>query len=149
MSDLPNEGLETDTGRPKTYKTGIKYCVITKVPVFSGKTMDPGQSDFSDGNLYDNFAIELDMDNTKVLVEYLEVEESLLDNHKQIPLMSPVFSLGEILIIDGAYGRELAGKGRKPSKWYVEFETFDNVKEAILRAWEVLGYEKMGLEVSI
>jgi len=40
-----------------------------------------------------------------------------------------VFILGEVLICQG--GREICGQGRKPSKWYVEHETFNNVEDAI------------------
>lgn len=51
-------------------------------------------------------------------------------------LRQPVFCLGEILITrDGV--RECSGRGRKPSKWLVEYERFDSVDDAINRSNEV------------
>ncbi len=47
-----------------------------------------------------------------------------------------VFTLGEILIVDDS-GREFAGKGRKPSKWGVGFEYFDDIDSATAKAIEV------------
>ena len=47
-----------------------------------------------------------------------------------------VFTLGEILIVDDS-GREYAGKGRKPSKWGVGFEYFDDLDAATAKAIEV------------
>ncbi len=52
-------------------------------------------------------------------------------------LRSEVFTLGEILILDDPHGREISGKGRKPSKWGVTCETFATISEAIARAKEV------------
>lgn len=68
-------------------------------------------------------------------------------NEKVVPLMSvnpnaaltlrvPVFTAGEILIL-GEDGREVAPPGRKPDKWQVQYEEFDDVHEAIARAREV------------
>ncbi len=48
-----------------------------------------------------------------------------------------VFHRGEILILD-IDGREVAGRGRKPSKWDVEVETFQVLEEAIECAHEVV-----------
>lgn len=44
----------------------------------------------------------------------------------------PVFAVGEILILDDD-GREIAGHGRKPSKWAVTCEEFDTIEEALTR----------------
>jgi len=49
----------------------------------------------------------------------------------------PVFTVGEILIVDDS-GREVAGALRKPSKWWVEYEEFDDLREAIKRARELI-----------
>lgn len=48
----------------------------------------------------------------------------------------PVFHIGEILILDAA-DREVCGHGRKPNKWDVTCEIFDNIEDAITRAKEV------------
>lgn len=55
-------------------------------------------------------------------------------------LRFPVFTLGEILILDGPGGREVSGLGRKPSKWSVTCEEFDNIFPAMHRAREVRGW---------
>lgn len=45
----------------------------------------------------------------------------------------PVFHVGEILILDES-GREVGYPGRKPTKWYIETESFDDLADAIERA---------------
>lgn len=55
-----------------------------------------------------------------------------------LQLGSPVFSLGEILVLDET-GREHAGLMRKPSKWNVTYELFYDVAMAVQRAREVSG----------
>jgi hypothetical protein len=54
-----------------------------------------------------------------------------------VALRRPVFCVGEILIL-APDGREVAFPGRKPGKWDVDVETFDNVRDAILRAKTVI-----------
>ena len=49
----------------------------------------------------------------------------------------PVFHVGEILILDDENGRELGYPGRKPSKWYIEVEDFDDLDEAVARSLAV------------
>lgn len=58
-------------------------------------------------------------------------------------LHTQVFWPGEILVLDGN-GREIGGMGRKPSKWFVEVEEFDNVEDAIARAREIERHEGEG-----
>lgn len=45
----------------------------------------------------------------------------------------PVFHVGEILILDES-GREFGYPGRKPSKWFIETEEFDDLDDAIRRS---------------
>lgn len=54
-------------------------------------------------------------------------------------LRSPVFHLGEIMLLDAA-GREIGGLRRKPSKWGVECQVFetDSAHEAFECAREVM-----------
>lgn len=49
-----------------------------------------------------------------------------------------VFEEGEIVICNTADGREVCYPGRKPSKWDVEYEVFDNLNGAVKRAQELL-----------
>jgi hypothetical protein len=51
-------------------------------------------------------------------------------------LRQPVFQLGEIVIVNSD-GREVICDGRKASKWFVEYEEFDNIEDAIRRSQEV------------
>lgn len=53
-----------------------------------------------------------------------------------LSMRTPVFCVGEILILDGD-GREVAGRGRKPSKWDVDVEHFDSLEDAVERAKEL------------
>lgn len=55
-----------------------------------------------------------------------------ISNYSAIRAKLPVFELGEILIVN-RNGREISGKGRKPDKWYVEYETFWTLRAAIKR----------------
>ena len=101
----------------------MKFLVITKVP--------PPESG-------GNMAVPMDI--------YIRIENDPegrcepLPNNIQAALFlgcaQPVFTLGEILIV-GEDGREVAGRGRKPSKWSVEVETFDDVRAAVHRARQV------------
>ena len=50
----------------------------------------------------------------------------------------PVFTLGEILILDRTTGREVDGRGRNPSKWAVTVERFDALEDAVARSAAVL-----------
>jgi hypothetical protein len=117
---------------------GYIFSVITKVP----KNSD-------DGNKYDDLLIrdrKKEADPTSVANlgyrSYREVCES--DDMVNIPdddvidVSLSVFSLGEILILESTYGREIAGKGRKPSKWSVDTKEFDNLDDAIECARKVL-----------
>lgn len=49
-----------------------------------------------------------------------------------------VFEVGEIVICDAVDGREVCYPGRKPSKWAVSFEIFDNLDDAVKRSQELL-----------
>lgn len=55
-----------------------------------------------------------------------------------LSLRSPVFTLGEVMIVDDATGREVVGRGRKASKWGVEVREFDTVEEAVACAKDVM-----------
>ncbi len=62
--------------------------------------------------------------------DYEEVDESRV-------IEVPVFFVGEILILDED-GREPGYPGRKPSKWAVKIECYDQVEEAVKRVNQVL-----------
>ena len=52
----------------------------------------------------------------------------------------PVFSIGEILIMDS--NDRTIPDGRKPSKWSVTYETFNDIEKAIKRAREVVDNDR-------
>lgn len=56
------------------------------------------------------------------------------DFEKLIHIKTPVFVEGEIIIADSRSGREVDGHQRKPSKWYVEYETYKTLEEAVNRS---------------
>lgn len=53
-----------------------------------------------------------------------------------LSLRAPVFTLGEILLLDED-GREVDGPGRKPSKWGVSIQEFETLDDAVARSQEV------------
>lgn len=65
-------------------------------------------------------------------------DDHITDDSNVLHVRLPVFELGEIVILDSEHGREVAGRGRKPSKWFVECEHFSSLKMAVERAKQVL-----------
>jgi len=100
----------------------MKLCVITKVP-------DPDKGE--DGNLALALPLYFQPNSETKPLPALDVIGAAI-----ITIMAPVFWLGEILVVDEG-GREIGGKGRKPSKWAVEYEEFDDLAEAVRRSREV------------
>lgn len=124
-----------------------EFVVITKVQAFDG-------TENSDGNLYDDVAVKfknrpefekckyvalsaMNSDlNTKLIREMPQSDWE----KDTVKIQLPVFYLGEILIVDKDCGREIIGRGRKPGKWFVEYETFATIEEAIKKAKEFSDY---------
>lgn len=98
------------------------YGVITKVPP---------DDDLDGGNLALAMPLYFRTRDEKIIssVTFLGVGA--------MSALAPVFILGEILVLDSPYGREISGRGRKPSKWVVACEEFSDINEAIKRAKEV------------
>jgi len=94
----------------------IHFCVITELS--------------EDGNLYDDFVVHRG--------ENLVVGADLAANETPTGMVKvPCFRLGELLILDAEYGRELVGMGRKPKKWFISFELYDDFETAFHRARQV------------
>lgn len=101
----------------------MKFCVITRIRSL-------------EGILADDFIIDLAVGK----VVWLGIPDRFIpSNHSETPIRVPVFEEGEILVTDGS--REIGGAGRKPSKWDVDYEMFDNVEDAIKKSREVLERE--------
>ena len=62
-----------------------------------------------------------------------------------LSLRAPVFVAGEILILDEEDSREVDGRGRKPSKWDVSVEHFENLEDALAKSREVVAAGPNGL----
>lgn len=90
-----------------------------------------------------NMACDLDIFR---VVEERSAANGFTERLEQVPpqtllgLRTPVFSVGEVLILDDG-GREIPYPGRKPSKWSVGCEEFDDLEAALARAKEVLDGE--------
>ena len=113
------------------------FGVITKVP-----------KHIEDGNKYDDLLVrdrkteedEMTMANAcgyKAYRFYDDEENDGISREDVVHVCLPVFSLGEILILD-VTGREVAGRNRKPSKWFVTCEEFDNLDDAVDCAQKLL-----------
>jgi hypothetical protein len=126
----------------KKYKFAKVYtfAVITKVP-----------KNNEEGNKYDDLLIRnrvkeadnMTMANACGYKSYKQCNAEEIENIPKkdiIDVSLPVFDLGEVLILDNN-GREATGRGRKPSKWSVEVEEFNNLNEAIEYSKKVLSEE--------
>ena len=104
------------------------FCVITGVPRVDG-------TEETDGNLYDAFAVEL---GGKLYIWDSGLEDKFTEQREKpaLQIQAPVFQLGEILLLDGT-GREVGGSQRKPSKWIISYEEFNDAETAIKRSIEV------------
>ena len=116
------------------------FGVITKVP-----------KNVEDGNKYDDLLVrdrKKEEDNMSIANAcgyrayrfYDDEENDGISREDIIDVTLPVFFLGEILILDNC-GREIAGRGRKPSKWSVTCEEFNDMDEAIECAQKILSEE--------
>lgn len=107
--------------------TNYTFGVITKIPSYK-----------EGGNLYSSLMVneEKQEDGFESYRELNDEDEDVesRDNANFIWARRPTFELGEILILDGEYGREVCGKGRKPSKWAVECMYFSDLETAVERA---------------
>jgi len=59
-------------------------------------------------------------------------------NFRELDFRVPVFTLGEIVILNEPDGREIDGKERAPRKWSIEYEEFTSIRKAAKRARQVL-----------
>jgi hypothetical protein len=100
-----------------------KFYVITKTPAL-----------LEAGNLSDELGyLWYDSEGVMYTVRGLDLDTS--DFHTPLTSESnkykvPVFEVGEIVICDDS-GREVCYPERKPSKWDIEYEVFDNLDDAI------------------
>ena len=131
------------------------YCVITKVPDNSKEGGNLATAMFAtdkypDSDLYlvnDSYhwrdGKEIEADRTPHAITYDDMQKVLKgkSNSMSLDFRVQVFELGELLILDAPDGREVAGKQRAPRKWYVEYEEFDDIEDAIKRSREVLDAE--------
>lgn len=103
----------------------LQFIVITAVP-----------KDGEDGNLYDDFLVPVEDEDKNMILTELQDYSTAPIKGAMIRVRLRNFTLGEILVCDES-GREVAGRGRKPSKWYVERESFDTIEAAVERAQAV------------
>jgi hypothetical protein len=92
-----------------------------------------------------NIVVDPPGDNSELFLAALQQREqspgsSVVDLSKRQLLLcnTPVFRLGEILVIDPRNDRSIPD-GRKPSKWDVGCEYFSDINKAVNRAKEVVG----------
>lgn len=103
------------------------FEVVTKVPKEGS------------GNLAMAWPLYVEKDSPSEENHWLGTSE-LAPPELMFSLRQPVFTLGEIMIMDPATDREISsGAGRKPSKWMIETEDFATLEEAVKRSKEVTG----------
>lgn len=118
----------------------ICFIVITAVP-------NPlGNDENSGGNLYDTWVIPYkyrDLCDDEIEDTYLidpPKTDQLIEairNKTVIDAKVEVFQVGEVLICDSVGEREIPYPGRKPSKWTVSYERYDDIQEALKRSVDV------------
>lgn len=99
----------------------IKYCVITEIRML-------------EDNLEDDFLLKMD----EGLVVWGSTPDRFLPEGIEaggMEIKVPVFDEGEILICDEC--NEEIGGGRKPWKYGLTYEMFDNVEDAVKKSLEV------------
>ena len=120
------------------------FAVITKTP-----TSDDGNRACS--TMYINPRGEEQVVGSRIIIPPNKFEDDLfakaitsvcmntidLSEEQVLFCMVPVFKLGEILVMDCNSDRTIPD-GRKPSKWDVEYETFNDIESAVKRAIEVV-----------
>lgn len=67
-----------------------------------------------------------------------KVEPLDLDFTAELGVMTPVFEVGEIVIVDFDTHAELAPPHRRLTEWTVSYETFKTASEALARSREVV-----------
>jgi len=55
----------------------------------------------------------------------------------------PIFHIGEVLVID-EHNIEITPPWRKPYRWAVKYEVYDNIEDAIKRSQQILNDTKKG-----
>lgn len=103
----------------------MKYGVITKVPPIE-----------NGGNLATAMDILVETSQPTEQNDYLGTYERV-GFPTVLSLRRPVFNVGEVLLLDDN-GREIPYPQRKPAKWSVTCEEFDNVEAAVTRAREAM-----------
>lgn len=112
-----------------------EFCVITKVPDVTNM-----------GNLASLIGCVIQTEEPSKDNDFRGVYRHLHEVDPELALLLmlkgriPVFSLGEIIILDES-GREVGGHMRKPSKWDIEYETFTTLAEAVDRSVQALAVE--------
>ena len=93
---------------------------------------------FKDGNLADEFGYTYtDVESGDKFIVVGTPSSFITHDNPSCEIKVTVFEVGEIVICDCS-GREVCYPGRKPSKWDVEYEVFDNLDDAVKRAQELL-----------
>lgn len=108
----------------------LAYLVVTKVPSLP----------FTAGNM----AMTVDVYESSYDTEADERGEPKFVSHIgqwradiDTVLHSPVFFLGELIVIDADRGWEIVGKGRKPYRWDIEYEEFEEIEDAVRLAMQI------------
>lgn len=114
--------------------------------VFAVITKTPNHDEGSFGNLAMPGALFVqtapnDPESIKPLMEL----EGGIGLSLYLSMRAPVFVAGEILILNEEFGREVDGRGRKPSKWDVGTEHFTDLPTALAKSAEVIEAGEYGL----
>jgi hypothetical protein len=116
----------------------IKFAVITKIEDEGNRAcseilIDPeAESHIAGANIIVNPPFDEELFAKAICFKKTTID---LTKRQMLICNAPVFTLGEILIIDS--NDRTIPDGRKPSKWNVGCEYFNDIESAIKRAKEV------------
>ncbi len=102
-------------------KRKLRYCVITDTTTNEA------------GNFHDGW---ITTDGKLVYTDSREFTRPVIGpDGFPIEAKIPTFDTGEIVIIDAEVGgREVNGPGRKPQKWFIGYEVYEDIEHAVERA---------------
>ena len=131
----------------------LRFVVITGVPspphdgnLWDGMLMTDGKRVFVDaGDDFCKLALRVILQEPDGHDGWNTLFDSQTDKTPFPHVQLPVFTVGELVVVD-ANGREVNGHGRKPRRWFVDFEVYDDFETAIARAVQVSDADLAGQE---
>ena len=140
---------------------GVHFAVITRIPEWDGKPDYEGKDVWkTTGNMYDAIVfgvpsrvsdydlceeeggecytyVDSDAVSMELFNEGVKRHDAGDDRGRAISYKAKYFELGELMVLDNEFEREVGGSCRKPAKWGVDYKEFDDIDDAIECAMKI------------